>query len=1247
MRPEEIGVTHAVNKAFMKIAPARAQLDDFKHHLVDLVEHCNEDESEEHHKNRISSFLREISFGEKYYINTKGRNDLVIHTGADAKANVGVILEVKRPSNKAEMLSDKNFNVKSLQELLLYYLRERFVSNNLSLRHLIVTNLYEWYIFDAHVFEASFGRDRHLVAQFHDFTAQRLAGTSTDFFYKEIAKPAIDRARNGLSHVRIDLRTFMKPAKAPSTDNAADRKLLPLLKIFSAEHLLKLPFANDSNTLDRAFYTELLHLIGLVETKEGAKRVIQRKPAGERDAGSLLESTIRLLDDEDKLSNIPNVARFGHNKSERLLNVGLELVITWVNRILFLKLLEAQLIGYRGSAQPRAFLNSDRIKNHHQLATLFFEVLAKKPTERAADVVATYGDIPYLNSSLFELTEIERLSFSIRALPSDKKLPLHSSTVLKTENGSKRRGEMGALAYLFDFLAAYDFASDGRQEIRLESKALINASVLGLIFEKINGYRDGSFFTPGFVTMHMCRQAVRMAVIAKFNERKGWTCQSIEDISDKIDHSKDGRLEANQIVNSITICDPAVGSGHFLVSALNELISIKADLGILSDRKGGLLNGYDIHVESDELIITDADGEIISYSAALRESQRVQEALFHEKQVLIESCLFGVDINPNSVKICRLRLWIELLKHAYYRTDGGLETLPNIDINIKQGNSLISRFALDADLVKPLRKVKRGIGAYRDAVQRYQNAVSKDEKREMLGLINDFKNSFSTEILSNDPKIKRLRRLEDDLKTLIGQNILFEETAAEKRTRKAAVKRLEAEISTLSAAIESIRSNKIFDGAFEWRFEFPEVLSDDGEFIGFDLIIGNPPYGVSVEDVYRVHLDKTLGKVPDYEIYYWFILLAHTVLKDNGVLSFIIPNGILFNVFARKFRLSLLESWAVDEILDCTGFQVFSDAVVRNVITTLRKSVGKQVGYRNTAGAQNFDELAARPIEYLDNAVVEANNTNWALMFRLEPEIVALTQKMRSTDRLGTFYDVSQGYIPYRLSDLVKTYGEREGTAIKVERKWHARRKVNKEYKAILEGGSINRFGYQPSGEFVWYGKHVASYVDLRFFNQERLLVREITSPSIIACVVEEEFVNDPQIISIIDRPDGRGVEFLWSVLNSSLATFYHFNTSPKATKGMFPKILVGDLRDFPLPPQSDPELEKKIVSATAKLRAAHERGNTKAVAELNERLDELVFDLYELTASERATIVAWTKGVKCVAQDDAEQEAHDLADAE
>ncbi len=315
--------------------------------------------------------------------------------------------------------------------------------------------------------------------------------------------------------------------------------------------------------------------------------------------------------------------------------------------------------------------------------------------------------------------------------------------------------------------------------------------------------------------MYMCKETIRKAVVQKFNETKKWSCTSIEELYDKIEDRK----EANEIVNSIKICDPAVGSGHFLVSALNEMIAVKNDLKILQDRTGKRLKEYHVEVVNDELIVTDEEGELFDYNPTNKEIQRIQETLFHEKQTIIENCLFGVDINPNSVKICRLRLWIELLKNAYYKNKTELETLPNIDINIKCGNSLVSRFAIDADLKQALKKSKWTIDTYRIAVDTYRNAESKEQKREMERLIADIKSDFRSEIDTPFKKtIRSARGKVDKLATEINTQKQWGE-----KTNKKLIKEYEEaveKLKKLEAEKDDILQNKIFENAFEWRFEF-------------------------------------------------------------------------------------------------------------------------------------------------------------------------------------------------------------------------------------------------------------------------------------------------------------------------------------------------------------------------------------------------------------------------------------------
>jgi hypothetical protein len=980
MKTEIFSPRQALNKAFLRVKPSRSQVEKFQTHLVQLLESINETESEEFHKNLLADFLKHSYYSPQHFINTKGRNDLVIHNSKESRDSVGVILEVKKPSNKSEMLRRDKINCKALQELLLYFLRERITEKNLEIKHLIATNIYEWFIFDGNVFERLFAQNQELVRQFNDFETGRLTGKTTDFFYKQIGEPFLDSIMDSLTYTYFDLREYSQ------TIGEDEHQLISLYKIFSPEHLLKLPFANDSNSLDKNFYSELLHIIGLTEIKEGGKKLIQRLQPAARQPGSLLENAISQVDSLDKISRLPNPEEFGETEEERLLNIGLELGITWINRILFLKLLEAQIIRYHRGDKSLGFLNLSKIADYDDLNRLFFSVLAKKQSERSRDIQNIYTQVPYLNSSLFEPTELEQSTIVISNLRSEN-LEIFAGTVLKDSQGKKRTAEINALAYLFEFLNAYDFSSEGGEAIQEDNKTLINASVLGLIFEKINGYKDGSFFTPGFITMYMCRETIRRAVIEKFNQSQGWDCQTIEDVYNRI---KD-KTAANAIINSLKICDPAVGSGHFLVSALNEIIAIKSELQILVDKEGKTLRDYRVEVVNDELIVTDDDGNIFEYNPRNRESQRVQETLFQEKQRLIEGCLFGVDINPNSVKICRLRLWIELLKNAYYKADNELETLPNIDINIKVGNSLISRFGLSNDLQVFSRKSRLSIESYKDAVRVYRNAEDKSQKREMERLISEIKSSFRQTLQGDNPLKKRLRGLETDLYSLENQILLFEESPKEKKARERKISQLRNEIDKLRPQLEEIESGKIYHNAFEWRFEFPEVLDDKGNFIGFDVIIGNPPYirQEELKNIKPILQNNFVAYSGTADLYVFFVELGFKILNEKGNFCYILPNKWMQAGYGTNLRKLLLKNQLL-AIIDFGSWQLFDEATTYPCIIRASKyknqsyflsAIVKNIGFKN-----NFKA-------YLDNIfnvlnIEELDDNGWIISPQIEKNLL-------------------------------------------------------------------------------------------------------------------------------------------------------------------------------------------------------------------------------------------------------------------
>jgi hypothetical protein len=582
--------------------------------------------------------------------------------------------------------------------------------------------------------------------------------------------------------------------------------------------------------------------------------------------------------------------------------------------------------------------------------------------------------------------------------------------------------------------------------------------------------------------------------------------------------------------------------------------------------------------------------------------------------------LFGVDINPNSVKICRLRLWIELLKNAYYKNETELETLPNIDINIKCGNSLISRFAIDADLKQALRKSasKWTIDSYRIAVDTYRNAQSKEQKREMERLINEIKTNFRSEISQNDPKVKRLRNLSGELFTMTNQGQLFELSKKEKAIWNAKVTKLSAEVKKLETEIEEIKNNKIYENAFEWRFEFPEVLNDNGDFVGFDVVIGNPPYGVSIKGQYREHLVLHLDKVPDYEIFFWFINKGHELLKTNGVISLIIPNTILFNVYAQNYRLELFDKWEISEILDCTDLKIFEDATVRNIIFIFTKSENcKSLTYKRTNDLFNFSDFCEREKVKIPKDIVELNNQNWGLIFKVSPEVLKIVAKIKkqTIPLINFFPETSQGLIAYD-----KYRGQSE--EIIRNRVYHTFKKTKESHKKWLYGEDVTRYKVKwNEKEYIDYCPNIANPRNPKFFLGKRILIREITNPRIFAAIVEEELYNDPAILIIKDNPCDFSIETLLGILNSKLATFFHFNSSPKATKGTFPKILVYDINNFPLPTFINSDKNFQIKELVEKILANITSVPVEDNKVLETQIDHLVYQLYELTPEEIAII--------------------------
>lgn len=928
-----------LNKAYALQAPVSEEFAQFCANLTVLFDYLRGGEREDHQKTHLRDFLNDTWYKKTNLVNNAGDIDLAIYAGLSA-STVSVIIETKSTSNAAEMMTQQKPNAKALHEVILYYLREVVDKGNYEIKHLIVTNTFEWFIFDGVWFEKNLRRNPAMVKAYKGFKPE---GHDNRHFYEDVAKTWLEGLAEPIPCCWFDLREYTAIASSPEPSAKDKKKLIELYKLLSPQHLLKLPFSNDSNSLNSEFYGELLHIVGLEEVKDKGKKLIRRKVLERRNEGSLLENTINLLKVQQSLDGIKNLRDYGTEEEDQYFSVALELCITWLNRILFLKLLEGRLIAWNQGDIKYAFLNRDRIKDFDELQELFFEVLARQECDRTSDIKAKFGNIPYLNSSLFEVSPLERTALQISSLKHRLTMPLYPATVLKTDAGKRRGGDTNSLIYLFEFLDAYDFASEGKALVKETPKTIINASVLGLIFEKINGYRDGSFYTPGYITMYMSREALRRAVLQKFNKHFGWSCKDFKEL-----HNALGRvdiMEANEIVNSLKVCDPAVGSGHFLVSALNEIIAIKAELQILMDKDGKLLRNYSTTVENDELKVMDGKVSFV-YRPGNEESQRVQETLFREKATVIESCLFGVDINQKSVAICRLRLWIELLKNAYYREGGQLETLPNIDINIKCGNSLISRFSLNDDKTglahyAPVerRRLKELTRRYKEKVWFYKLGEKGPSNKNVLRReIEVIKEEWRTFSLPSDFYMKELLNIQNELLQPV---FAFDEVGHKKREK------LHQRATELEEKIAA-RQRTVYANAFEWRFEFPEVLDEEGVFIGFDVVLGNPPYMRADSGEEHLAMRRHILDSEQYEtlwekwdLYVPFMELGHKLLRSGGVESMIVSDAYCHSKYAQKSQEWFLKNSAVTIIDFIGGLNVFDEASVHNVICFFEKRTGQ------------------------------------------------------------------------------------------------------------------------------------------------------------------------------------------------------------------------------------------------------------------------------------------------------------------
>ena len=1094
-----------------------------------------------------------------------------------------VIIEAKMP-NSADMILAHDLHKKAFCQAIMYFMNER-AKNNTSLYHIIITDFNNWFVFDAKDFDRHFWRNANIKKLYDAYTSKSLLGDTTAEFYQALERELPNLKKDLLDPEEIDCAHFN--IQLP----ASDKELTAIYKLLSADCLLKAFNPNDANSLNREFYTELLYILGLEESKDGGKKIIGK--AKNPQHGTLYENISNKLAQYNKPNDFEAV---------------IKLIIIWVNRILFLKLLESQIVKWTGK-QDQKFLNPNTLDQYDALETLFFEVLAKPIDKRN---VRDFDHIPYLNSALFEIHADENNGIKVSNLVDGIEIDYYAKTVVKDENKQRKTGKASTLPYLLAFLDAFDFSNDSDEELVKESKSLISASVLGLIFEKINGYKDGSFYTPSFITMYMARETISKTVIDKFNSAKGWQCKTLTDL-----HNKDLDItEANALINSIKICDPAVGSGHFLVSALNEMLRIKSELGVLVSEDGKRIKDYSLSIENDDLIIKSAEGELFEYKKGNSEKTRIQKTLFKEKQLLIENCLFGVDINPNSVNICRLRLWIELLKNAYYKEDGQLDTLPNIDINIKCGNSLISRFGLSDDLDS--KTIKAEIQDYKQKVTQYKENIG--SKRDVVQAIDAMKAKFQQTLKSGhaatqtfnqelseyvreydyESLSKDLAFVAFNLKLPRATHDMFGKTMDE----KAKTKKREKVEDALTKAKE-IESGKIYQNAFEWRFEFPEVLNEAGEFVGFDVVIGNPPY-IGIEDIawdnrrfYEAIYKSAVGR---FDLYSLFIEKGMQIKQVTGSVSYIVPGKFLNNkqfVIARKI---VCENHGVSIVK--IDDKVFEGAQVDSVIVNSHSAVNPKY---------EALKISSQELQFLSETDMSCILKDKEAIFRLEidAKFDSLISKIEiNTYKVKEIADVRDGIVAGSIKDLLFIDDLQDQDSHKLYFGKHL-----SKYRLSDTNIWVNYKPDEMMKEEVKRkeGKRTGLWMrDEKIFKREKILSRFVAK-EVIAAYDNESRYYEHTLHSTHITDKRFKTKFILGLFNSNLFKFYYRKVNSQGGD-IFPQVRISSVENLPIK-LADSKMQESLELLVDNVILAKQNGTD--TSQLEAEVDAMVYGLYGLSDDE------------------------------
>ncbi len=525
------------------------------------------------------------------------------------------------------------------------------------------------------------------------------------------------------------------------------------------------------------------------------------------------------------------------------------------------------------------------------LEVLFFNTLNEKREGDIAD--ARLGEnikIPYLNGGLFEKDNIDKLDIDF---------------------------PYSYFKELMDFFSMYNFTVDENDPD--DSEVGIDPEMLGHIFENLleDNKDKGAFYTPKEIVQYMCRQSVIQYL--KTHEPNEQYAEPIEHLINDgivmpILQTKSVASRLIQLLKDVKVCDPAIGSGAFPMGILYVLYHT--------------IHHLQSHAEPNK-----------SFDST------------QTKLDIIQNNIFGVDIEQGAVDIARLRFWLALVVDAEKP-----QSLPNLDYKITCGNSLLNRYAIESPIESVFVEYNKGkngnekmtLSKYKNLVNDYTNTSNHQTKAFFRQTIEMIKKAFKTELSKQEKE--HISNLRGRIITLETPLLLGERTKQE----KAELKKLKEKLVLKEKFQANIINNKLYENAFEWRFEFPQMLDNNGNFVGFDIVIGNPPYNELRDlelDMQRVLKDSMFyesAKGGRLNMYQFFYPLSITIAANHGIITLITQNSVLAEDTAlenRKLLFSQTDIISIDSFpeRDDRNLRVFESAKMSVCICILRKNKEPQV----------------------------------------------------------------------------------------------------------------------------------------------------------------------------------------------------------------------------------------------------------------------------------------------------------------